>query len=88
MKDYEKKFSKKSQSLNWEGVGYDSMMVIQEAIKNAGDDQTKMRDYIENLKNFPGINAAYSFSAANHRGYSVDQIHMFKIKGAVWHLAD
>ena len=88
MKDYEKKFGKKSQSLNWEGVGYDSMMVIQEAIKNVGDDQTKMRDYIENLKNFPGINAAYTFTAANHRGYSVDQIHMFKIKGNVWHLAD
>lgn len=88
MKEYEKKFGKKSQSLNWEGVGYDSMMVIHEAIKNAGGDQTKMRDYIETLKNFPGINAAYTFSATNHRGYSVDQIHMFKIKGVVWHLAD
>lgn len=88
MKDYEKKFGKKSQSLNWEGVGYDSMMVTYEAIKNAGGDQTKMRDYIANMKNYPGINATYTFSATNHRGYSVEQIHMFKIKGNIWHLAD
>jgi len=89
MKDYEKKFGKKSQSLNWEGVGYDSMMVIQEAIKNVGTtDQIKIRDHIEKIKNFAGINAAYTFSATNHRGYSVEQIHMFKIKGNIWHLAD
>jgi branched-chain amino acid transport system substrate-binding protein len=88
LKDYEKKFGKKSQSINWEGVGYDSLMVTQEAIKNAGGDQTKMRDYIENLQNFPGINATYTFSATNHRGYSVDQLHMFSIKGNAWHLDD
>jgi branched-chain amino acid transport system substrate-binding protein len=89
MKDYEKKFGKKSQSINWEGVGYDSLMVIQEAIKNVGNtDQIKIRDYIENIKNFPGINAIYTFSPTNHRGYSVAQIHMYKIKGNVWHLAD
>jgi hypothetical protein len=47
-----------------------------------------MRDYIENLKNFSGINATYTFSATNHRGYSVDQLHMFSIKGNAWHLDD
>lgn len=88
MKDYENKFKTRSQSLNWEGVGYDSMMVIAEAIKNTDGDQTKMRDYIENLKNFQGINAIYSFSATNHRGYSVPQIHMFKIIGNSWQLAN
>lgn len=88
MEAYEKKFNKKSQSINWEGVGYDSMLVVCEAIKNAGGDQTKMRDYIEGMKNFPGINAAYTFSPTNHRGYSVEQLHMFKIKGNTWILAE
>lgn len=86
MQAYEKKFGKKSQSINWEGVGYDSAMLIFEAIKRVGTDHEKMQEYIENLKGFLGVNAIYSFAPTNHRGYSVDQISMFRIQDNVWHL--
>jgi branched-chain amino acid transport system substrate-binding protein len=85
---YEKKFGKKINSYNYEGIGYDGAMLIFEAIKKAGTDGEKRLNYIENLKGYQGANIIYNFSPTNHRGYTVDQICMFKIKDNVWQLAD
>jgi branched-chain amino acid transport system substrate-binding protein len=44
------------------GHAYDSFGILEEAIRNVGNDKNKVRDFIENLKDFVGTAGTFNFS--------------------------
>lgn len=63
------------------GHGYDAIMILAEAIKNAGSsDKYKVRDAIENLTGFAGTGGVYNFSATDHNGLGIDAFEMMTVK--------
>jgi branched-chain amino acid transport system substrate-binding protein len=49
-------------------VGYDGGTIIFEALKKVGPDPIKIRDFIENMKGYKGVQGTYTYSAENHNG--------------------
>ena len=76
--DYESKH--KEDASTFGGHGYDAMTILAEAIKTAGNDRDKVRDAIENLKNFPGTGGVFNFSAEDHNGLDIDSFVMLTVK--------
>src|SRR6516225_8623086 len=60
----------------WIGVGYDTPYLIAEAIKAVGTEQEKMVDYLNNLKEFPGVYGDMSFTPDRHDGYPDEEVVM------------
>jgi len=48
--------------------GYDGWLVLQEGLKAGGSDREKIRDGIEALKDFQGMQTRFSYSAEDHMG--------------------
>jgi len=81
--DYQKKFNKEA-DLN-AAVGYDAARILFEAFKGINprgpEDSTKIRDYIEKMRNFPGVYGAnYNFSASDHRGLNKTALVLLQAK--------
>ena len=76
--DYEGKF--KEDASTFGGHGYDAMTILAEAIKVAGNDREKVRDAVENLKNFPGTGGVFSFTAEDHNGLDINSFVMLTVK--------
>ncbi|MCJ7481999.1 MAG: ABC transporter substrate-binding protein, partial [Thermodesulfovibrionales bacterium] len=69
--DYEAKY--KSEPGTFGGHAYDSIMMIVEALKSAGPDKKKMKDYIEtNIKKWPGTGGIFNISPDDHCGLDKD----------------
>lgn len=66
MKLYEEKQGKKADF--FAGAGWDLANIAMEAMKRAGDDPKKIRDAIQQIRNYPATMAVLSFSPENHRG--------------------
>ena len=66
MKLYEEKQGKKADF--FAGAGWDLANIAMEAMKRVGDDPKKIRDAIQQIRNFPATMAVLSFSPENHRG--------------------
>jgi len=64
--------------------GYDAIAMVAEAIKKAGPDRAKIRDEIEKLKGFVGIDGVYNYSPTNHDGLTADDLIMIKIVNGKW----
>jgi branched-chain amino acid transport system substrate-binding protein len=62
------------------GHAWDSFWIIAEAVKNAGTDRNRVRDFIENLKGFVGTAGIFNFSPADHNGLSMDAFEMLTVK--------
>jgi branched-chain amino acid transport system substrate-binding protein len=82
--DYEKKF--KQEVSKFGGDAYDAMQIFIQALKAVGPDPSKIRDFIENLKGYMGINGTYSFSPTKHNGLSKDDFVMVEVKNMDWSL--
>lgn len=66
--------------LNKAFIGYDSILVIADAIKRAGaPDPVKVRDAMEQTKDLKGTTGNISISAATHRPYGLSMV-MIKIE--------
>jgi branched-chain amino acid transport system substrate-binding protein len=81
--EYQKKFNKEA-DLN-AAVGYDAARILFEAFKatnpSGPEDSTKVRDYIEKMRNFPGVYGAnYNFSATDHRGLNKTALVLIQAK--------
>jgi branched-chain amino acid transport system substrate-binding protein len=74
--------------------GYDSVMVIVQALKNVtltGDlaaDRALVRDEIEKIQNHVGISGIFSFSATDHVGLEADDLVMVRVEGNAWKLIE
>jgi branched-chain amino acid transport system substrate-binding protein len=47
-------------------------------------DGTALANAIENMKPFPGVLGTYRYSAANHNGLSVDNVHIAVVRDGRW----
>jgi branched-chain amino acid transport system substrate-binding protein len=77
--DYETMF--KEDISTFGGHAYDSVLVLVEALKRAGQpDRDKVRDAIETLKGFVGTAGVFNFSATDHTGLELDAFQMMTVK--------
>ncbi|MBN2533376.1 MAG: ABC transporter substrate-binding protein [Spirochaetales bacterium] len=77
--DYESKF--KEDASTFGGHAYDALMILIDVIKKVkSTDKAKVREAIENLKNFVGTGGVFNFSASDHNGLAIDSFEMLTVK--------
>ena len=77
-KDYEAQF--KTDVSAFGGYASDSLMLVVDALKAVGGDRAKIRDHIENRKNFIGVSGIFNFSPENHVGLGQESFEMLTVK--------
>ena len=78
-KEYEDRF--KTDVSTFGGYAYDGLMLAVDAIKRAGStDKEKVRNAIEQTRNFVGVSGIYNMSATDHMGLTIDAFKMVEIK--------
>jgi branched-chain amino acid transport system substrate-binding protein len=60
----------------WIALGYDSPMLVADAIKHVGTEPEKIVGYLNQLKGFPGVYGDITFTPEQHNGYPDRQIVM------------
>jgi len=64
---------------------YDGLMIAVDAIKRAGStDPTKVRDAIEQTKNFVGTSGVFNMSPTDHMGLDLKAFTLVEIKNGSW----
>jgi branched-chain amino acid transport system substrate-binding protein len=67
------------------GHAWDAMYQLAEALKAAGPDRTKVREYLENgIKGFVGNNGVFTRSPKDHLGLTLDSYVMVEVKNGDW----
>ena len=82
---YEKKYGEPISSFG--GHAWDSLNLVIDALRAVGPDPAKIRDYIENRKNFIGQHGVFNFSPTDHNGLTKDAFEMVVVKNGTWALA-
>lgn len=77
-KDYEAKFNTDVSTFG--GHAYDALNMVIGALKAVGPDRAKIRDYIENTKNFVGTGGIFNYSPEDHTGLTKDAFEMIMVK--------
>ena len=57
-------------------------------MSKAGNDTVKIRQELENIKNFPGVSGVFNMSPEDHNGLGPDAFVMVKIEKGNWKLLD
>jgi branched-chain amino acid transport system substrate-binding protein len=70
------------------GNAHDAIRIVIAAIKAVGPDRAKIRDYVENLKDWMGIDGKYSYSPTNHNGLTKDYFVMVQVVNGEWKLLE
>lgn len=70
------------------GYSWDAMHLVIDALRAVGDDKAKIREHIENRKNFVGQQGVYNFSADDHNGLTKDAFLMVVVKDGDWTLVE
>lgn len=78
-KDYEEKYKGEIVS-TFGGHAYDALVILEAAVKTAGNDRAKVRAAIEGLQNLPGTAGIFSFSPTDHGGLTIDAFQMLTVK--------
>ncbi len=79
---YKKEYSKEADTFG--GHAYDAFNIVCDALKKVGSDPVKLRDEIENTKNYVGISGVFNFTAEDHNGLAKDAFAMVTIKDGKW----
>jgi branched-chain amino acid transport system substrate-binding protein len=87
-KEFEKTFGLKVSSFG--GHAYDALFAIVEAIKKThSKDPKKIRDAIENMKNFVGVDGVVNMSPQDHMGLDTKTgMIMLEIRNGDWHIIE
>lgn len=85
LKEYTAKFNEPLSSFG--GYAWDSVGLVIDAIRAVGPDKAKIRDHLENKKNFIGQQGIYNFSPDDHNGLTKDAFLMVVVKGDDFALA-
>ncbi len=81
--DYETKF--KGEPGTFGGHAYDALGMVVEALRKAGPDKQKIRDYVETkIKKWPGTGGIFTMSAQDHCGLDKDAFEMVVVKNGDW----
>ena len=83
---YEKKYGQAVSKFG--GNAHDAIRIIISALKSVGPNPEKIRDYIENLKDYVGIVGVYNYSPTDHNGLSKDYFVMVKVVNNNWKLLE
>jgi len=75
--EYESKFKLKLNEFG--GHAWDAMMMILKALEKVGPDKAKIRDEIENTKNFLGINGYFNYTPKDHNGLDLSSFVMIEV---------
>ena len=66
----------------------DGFNILTAALKKAGTDKDKLREAIEQTKDYVGINGVFSFSPTDHGGLSKESMVVYRCQNGDWKLAD
>lgn len=66
------------------GHAWDAVQLIIRAIEKAGDDIGRIRDEIENTRNFVGIGGVFNYSKEDHNGVGPESLIMVEIVNGKW----
>ncbi len=69
------------------GHAWDAVQLVVRAMSTAGADRARVRDAIENTRNFVGITGIFSFSPTDHNGLDRRAVTMVQIVDGQWRLA-
>jgi len=83
-KDYEKRF--RADVSTFGGHAYDAIQLVIAALRAVGPDRAKIRDYIENARNFVGTGGVFNFSPDDHVGLNKDALEMYTVKNGAFAL--
>ena len=77
-KEYEAKYEEDVSTFG--GHAWDGLQLVIAALREVGPDREKIRDYIENTKNFVGTGGIFNFSPEDHNGLNKDAFEMLTVK--------
>ncbi len=78
-KEYEAGFGEQVSTFG--GHAYDALTLLAAAVRNAGGtDKEKVREALENLKEFVGTAGIFNMSPADHNGLALDSFEMLTVK--------
>ena len=82
LSEYKKKYETtyKEDASAFGGYAYDAMNMVAAAIEKGGKDRAKVRDAVEELKNFAGVGGMFTFSPQDHNGLTIDSFAMMTVK--------
>ena len=66
------------------GHGWDAGLIVANALKISGEDRSKLRDEIENTKDFAGVGGVFNYSAKDHNGLNANDLIMVKVVNGQW----
>jgi len=87
-KEYAEKYQAKFKTpeSSFGGYAYDAMRMLALAMEKAGNDRAKIRDVLENTKNFVGVSGIFNMSPQDHNGLTPDAFVMVKIHNGEFQL--
>jgi branched-chain amino acid transport system substrate-binding protein len=80
---YDKQFPLNTHS----GYAWDAIYIVTNAMKQAGTDPKKLRDAIEQTKDYVGVSGIYNLTTEDHNGLGVDSMVMVQVKDGKFVLA-
>uniref|UniRef100_A0A7V4G8S3 ABC transporter substrate-binding protein n=1 Tax=Desulfobacca acetoxidans TaxID=60893 RepID=A0A7V4G8S3_9BACT len=83
---YRKKFNAPASGFG--GYAYDAMQMLVKALATAGTDKAKIREALENTKNYVGVSGIFNMSPEDHNGLTPDAFVMVKIDKGEFKLID
>jgi branched-chain amino acid transport system substrate-binding protein len=83
--DYEKRYGEPISSFG--GHAWDAINLLAGALEAVGPKKKKIREYLENKKDFVGQHGVFNFSPVDHNGLTKDAFDMVVVKGGDWTLA-
>ena len=66
------------------GHAWDALTLSVQALEKVGPDPSKIRDYLETVKNFVGITGVFNFSVSDHNGIFKESLVMVRIDNGKW----
>ena len=85
-KDFQAKYNRSPDTFG--GHAWDAIQLVVKAMEKAGTDKAKIRDEIENMKDFVGISGVFNMSAQDHNGLTPDAFAMIEVKDGKWTRAE
>ncbi len=70
------------------GYAWDAIYLVANAMKKAGTEPDKLRDAIEQTKDYIGISGVYNLTPEDHNGLGTDSMIMVRIEDGKWKLIE
>jgi len=81
---YQAEFGKPADTFG--GHAWDAIQIVARALKDSGPDRAKLRDAIEQTRDFVGTAGTFSFSPQDHNGLTKDAFVLVQVVDGKWKL--